>query len=126
MPWVDLDAFTERVWQMRNDQFDGAVLKKINFYDRTNVDAFAYLNKGQLALKDHWEADLKAQRFEKVFILPVWPEIHSLDSERTETLEECIEVEAYLREAYTSLGYELIEVPKMSVEERVAFIERHL
>ena len=61
-------------------------------------------------------------RFEKVFFLPVWPEIHSLDKQRMETLEECYEVEEHLKAAYTELGYECIEVPPSSVEERVAFI----
>ena len=39
-----------------------------------------------------------------------------------ETLDECYEVEQHLKVAYASLGYEFIEVPPTSVEERVAFI----
>jgi predicted ATPase len=39
-----------------------------------------------------------------------------------ESLEECYEVEEYLKEAYNTLGYELIEVPPAPIEERVAFI----
>jgi predicted ATPase len=43
-----------------------------------------------------------------------------------ETLEDCIEVEGYLKRAYREKGYHLIEVPMVSVEERVAFIEAHI
>ncbi len=64
--------------------------------------------------------------FDAVFFLPVWPEIHSLDKQRMETLEDCIEVEGYLKRAYREKGYHLIEVPMVSVEERVAFIEAHI
>ena len=98
------------------------MLEKINFYDRTNVDAYAYLNKGNAELSEDWKADLQEMRFEKVFSLPVWPEIHSLDKQRMETLEECYEVEGHLKAAYNELGYECIEVPPALVEERVAFI----
>ena len=52
--------------------------------------------------------------------------IHSLDKQRMETLEDCIEVDGYLKRAYREKGYNLIEVPLVSVEERVAFIEAHL
>lgn len=126
VPWKDLNAFTERVWYKRNEQYKSAVLEKINFYDRTNVDAYAYLNKGKAPLPELWEAELKNQQFEKVFLLPVWPEIYKLDEERTETLEECYEVQHYLLDAYKELGYDPIVVPRVSVEERVAFILKHI
>jgi predicted ATPase len=126
LPWKDLNAFTERVWSSRTEQYNSAVLEKINFYDRTNVDAYAYLEKGNESIRPQWKEELDNQHFEKVFILPVWPEIHSLDEERTETLEDCIEVDKFIMAAYTKLGYDPIVVPKMSVEERVAFIKAHL
>ena len=34
--------------------------------------------------------------------------------------------DAYLKQAYREKGYHLIEVPMLSVEERVAFIKAHL
>jgi predicted ATPase len=43
-----------------------------------------------------------------------------------ETFEDCIEVDGFLKLAYREKGYNLIEVPRVSVEERVAFIEAHL
>ena len=122
VPWKDLLGFTQLVWDLRNEQYHNALLEKINFYDRTNVDAYAYLNKGNAELSEDWKADLQEMRFEKVFFLPVWPEIHSLDKQRMETLEECYEVEGHLKAAYNELGYECIEVPPALVEERVAFI----
>lgn len=126
LPWKDLNAFTEVVWQLRNQQYSNAVLGKINFYDRTNLDAYAYLIKGETQLTKKWSEELEQTHFDAVFFLPVWPEIHSLDKQRMETLEDCIEVDGYLKQAYREKGYDLIEVPMLSVEERVAFIEAHL
>ena len=126
LPWKDLNAFTEVVWQLRNQQYSSAVLGKINFYDRTNLDAYAYLIKGETQLTEQWSEELELMHFDAVFFLPVWPEIHSLDKQRMETLEDCIEVEGYLKRAYREKGYHLIEVPMVSVEERVAFIEAHI
>jgi|TARA_B110001452_G_scaffold138075_2_gene114777 predicted ATPase len=126
LPWKDLNAFTEVVWHLRNQQYSSAVLGKINFYDRTNLDAYAYLIKGETQLTEQWSEELEQMHFDAVFFLPVWPEIHSLDKQRMETLEDCIEVEGYLKRAYREKGYHLIEVPMVSVEERVAFIEAHI
>jgi predicted ATPase len=126
LPWKDLNAFTEVVWQLRNQQYSNAELGKINFYDRTNLDAYAYLIKGETQLTEQWSKDLDQMHFDAVFFLPVWPKIHSLDKQRMETLEDCIEVDGYLKRAYREKGYNLIEVPLVSVEERVAFIEAHL
>ena len=126
LPWKDLNAFNEVVWHLRNQQYSSAVLGKINFYDRTNLDAYAYLIKGETQLTEKWSEELERTHFDAVFFLPVWPEIHSLDKQRMETLEDCIEVDAYLKQAYREKGYHLIEVPMLSVEERVAFIKAHL
>ena len=126
LPWKDLMGFTEVVWNLRNEQYEEAVLGTKSFYDRSVLDSYAYLLKGNVTPLERWVQDMHERRFDKVFLLPVWPEIHALDSERMETLEECIEVEKYIIKAYEELGYELITVPKIPVKERVAFILERL
>lgn len=126
LPWKDLMGFTGVVWNLRNEQYNSALLGTKSFYDRTVLDSYAYLLKGNVAPLDRWVDDMNERRFDKVFLLPVWPEIHALDSERMETLEDCIEVEKFIIQAYEELGYELIVVPKVSVEQRVAFILERL
>ena len=80
-------GFTQVVWDLRNKQFDSALLETKNFYDRTILDSYAYLLKGNVQPLDNWTKDMENRRFDKVFLLPVWPEIHALDSERMETLK---------------------------------------
>ena len=66
---------------------------------------------------------MNERRFDKVFHCRL--ACPALDSERMETLEDCIEVETFIIQAYES-GYELIVVPKIPVKERVAFILERL
>lgn len=126
LPWKNLLGFTQVVWDLRNEQYDSALLETKNFYDRSILDSYAYLLKGNLQPTNSWKKDMENRRFDKVFLLPVWPDIHALDSERMETLEDCIEVEKFIIKAYEQMGYELIIVPKTPVKERVAFILERL
>ena len=62
----------------------------------------------------------------KVFITPPWREIYKVDQERWETFEHVEEVHSDLMAAYRHFGYEPIEIPFGSVEERISFIEQTL
>ena len=67
--------------------------------------------------------DLETHCYEsKVFIAPAWKKIYHQDSERLESFEEAIAIDKSLREIYQSFGYELVEIPLTTVEERVKFI----
>jgi predicted ATPase len=57
-----------------------------------------------------------------VFIFPPWEAIYRTDDARWEPFETAVKVHESLVSTYSSLGYELIEVPRKSVEERVEFI----
>ncbi len=61
-------------------------------------------------------------RYYFVFILPPWEEIYATDNERKQTFEEAIDVFRRLEEEYMSCGYEVVEVPCISVEERALFV----
>lgn len=61
-----------------------------------------------------------------VFVAPPWPEIYENDTERKQTREEAERTYASVSSAYLDYGYELVELPRVPVEERVAFVLRHL
>jgi predicted ATPase len=58
----------------------------------------------------------------KVFVLPPWEAIYRQDAERDQTYPEAVAVHAVVVRFYLSLGYEVHEVPKASVEERAKHI----
>jgi predicted ATPase len=66
------------------------------------------------ACKDH--------SYTKVFVLPPWQEIYISDEARYENYEQAKLIFEHLKETYQTYGYNLIEVPKGTVEERILFI----
>ena len=65
----------------------------------------------------------KSSRYaKKVFIMPIWTSIYTNDQERKESIEEAKTIDYNLRKAYRNLGFEMIEVPLLAIEERAKFI----
>jgi predicted ATPase len=62
----------------------------------------------------------------QVFMAPAWEQIYCTDDERTLPFSLARKFGNDLRAIYTRLGYTLIDVPCVSVEERANFILHHL
>jgi predicted ATPase len=58
----------------------------------------------------------------RVFITPPWKEIYRNDRERDQTFEQSIEVYKRLEKWYGEHGYEMVVLPKDTVENRAKFI----
>ena len=52
----------------------------------------------------------------RVFIAPPWEEIFRQDRERKQDFEEAVRTYEVLAETYAKCGYELVELPRVSVE----------
>jgi predicted ATPase len=57
-----------------------------------------------------------------VFIAPAWREIFQQDRERKQDFDEAVRTYEVLVGTYKALGYELIELPRVPVAERVRFV----
>ena len=55
-----------------------------------------------------------------------WAEIYTTDSERTMTYEQARDFGRSVRDVYRRLDYDLVEVPRVSVEDRGAFIAEQI
>ena len=64
----------------------------------------------------------KQYRYTKVFQFLPWEDIYTSDNERYETFEQSVAISKHLYKAYESLGYEIINVPFNTVENRCHFI----
>jgi predicted ATPase len=62
----------------------------------------------------------------QVFIAPAWEQIYCTDNERTLPFSQARQFGNYLRAIYERLGYTLIDLPFVPVEERADFILHHL
>jgi predicted ATPase len=116
--------FSELLLQGRINQFKSAVNEphQIVFIDRGIPDVLAYMNFIGDVYPDHFDAACKENNYDKIFVLPVWEEIYVSDNERYESLEQANEIQKHLIETYKKYGYDLIEVPKETVENRIKFI----
>ena len=98
------------------------------FFDRSVLDALCGLDS--LARLDESELSMwlsKYQYYSKVFLLPPWKAIYANDAERDHTFEHAEWVYKITQEWYRRLDrYQVVEVPKVSVAERCAYVLRAL
>ncbi|WP_165749640.1 AAA family ATPase [Cellulophaga sp. Z1A5H] len=116
--------FSQRILEGRRSQFKDSesLTDPLVFFDRGLPDVVAYLDCFGAAYPKTFSEICAAHKYDAIFLLPPWKEIHTSDNERFENFEEALQIHDALEEAYKSFGYSVIEVPKVSVEERIAFI----
>ena len=93
------------------------------FFDRSFMDSAWQLfncdTVGYNVIKD----TIPTNRYNnKVFITPPWKDIYCNDTERDQSFEESIEVYERLEGWYRAHNYDLVILPKDTIENRVKFI----
>ncbi|MGY6710722.1 MAG: AAA family ATPase [Rhizobiaceae bacterium] len=122
LPWVDGVAFARRAIAMALEDLEkAAALAGLVFFDRGLVDAAAALEHltGEPAIDTIARPHPTNHR---VFMAPPWPEIFASDPERRHGFDEAVAEYERLEKAYSELGYELVELPRVSVNERAEFV----
>jgi len=124
LPWKDPIHFAELMlsWDIRSyhiaEQSIGTV-----FFDRGVVDVIGYLRLLGLPVPKHMEDAATRFRYNRrVFIASPWEEIYQQDRERTQDFVEAVRTYEAMIAAYSEYGYELVKLPKITVEERMHFI----
>lgn len=128
LPWNNQALFAELMlaWELRSHRTavrqDGPV-----FFDRGVPDTLAYLKLCGLPAPAHMREAVERFRYNRrVFIAPPWPEIFVQDAERKQDIEEAQRTYDALVETYPRYGYELVVLPRATVEARLAFIFAHV
>jgi predicted ATPase len=126
LPWRDPLAFAEAmlVWEMRSyrtaQEHPGPV-----FFDRGVPDVVGYLRLCGLPVPPHIAKAATLFRYApRVFIAPPWREIFAQDTERKQDFAEAERTYEAMAETYAALGYRLVELPCVGVEERVGFVRQ--
>lgn len=120
--------FSELLLKGRIDQYESAKHEdsKFVFIDRGIPDVIAYMDFIGDTYPEMFTQACESHRYDQIFLLPPWEEIYLSDSERYETYEQAVQIHEHLTKTYSGYGYNLIEVPKDTVEARVDFILSHL
>jgi predicted ATPase len=127
LPWADIIAFSKNVQQQMVEDYELLPEATFCFYDRCLLDVLSYILKDDISAYDSLLLDIEKHRYyPTVFVLPPWQEIFTKDNERTEDFEDTIVAFDVIKHTYESNGYEIVELPKVSVEGRAAFILNHL
>lgn len=92
------------------------------FIDRGIPDVVAYLDYIGDDYPNHFVDACTENVYTKIFILPPWEEIYESDSERYENFDQAKTIYKHLTKTYINYGYDLIEVPKDSIDNRILFI----
>ena len=116
--------FSEKLLEGRLNQFLEASELQLDpvFLDRGLPDVVAYMDYFDTDYPEVFNETCKNNHYDKIFILPPWKEIYKSDNERYESFEEALKISSYLYSTYRRFGYEPVEVPKLSVEDRTQFI----
>ena len=114
--------FSEAIFELRlHDYFIGSKNKK-HVYDRGLHDVVAYLNAFGQDVPCGMLNDCSKYCYDVVFVFPPWKDIFVQDTERIEVFDEAKHLYNALLKTYSHFGMQCIEVPKLSIEERLRFI----
>jgi predicted ATPase len=122
LPWLNLEAFLRRAIEVSlADRASAAAFQGWVFFDRGLIDAAAGLQhvSGEQVLKPLVQAHPYHAR---VFLTPPWAEIFTTDDERRHSWVDAVAEYDRLLEAYSSIGYQAIPLPKISVTERADLV----
>lgn len=124
LPWGDELAFAEAM--LTGDvAAHGAALTsgRATVMDRGVPDIVGFLRVSGLAVPPHIDAAARATRYNRrVFIAPFWAGIYAHDAERQQSPALAEATHDIMVSTYRDYGYTLIELPRVSVAERAAFV----
>lgn len=125
LPWLDLPGFAALCLEVMSEQKAQANQYPVAFLDRAIPDICGYLAQANLEIDTTYRDASQGYHSQVLFCRPE-ASIYVQDEVRPYPFEEALEIHHALVNVYQELGYEVIEVPFMTVEERVEFIESHL
>jgi predicted ATPase len=123
--FVDSAVFAELMLDrdMQNHQLH-AETGKVTLFDRGVADLLGYTRLTGIEETEHFLRAGELFRYNrKVFVAPPWRDIYVRDAQRQQDWREAVHTYECIAEAYTELGYDLLELPLAPVADRLAFLE---
>lgn len=111
--------FQVRVLKMKIEIENKAPKDKVVFFDRGIPDCIAYYEILGIDSKKLKEL-CKEKRYRRIFFLEQLT--YKKDYARTEDIETVNKISELLFKTYVDLGYEIIRIPAMSIEDRIKMI----
>jgi predicted ATPase len=127
-PWGDERAFAELMAPREVAAHAAASASgRTVVLDRGVPDVVGFLRASRLPVPPAIDAAARATRYNaRVFLAPFWRDIFVQDAERPQSADSAQASEAVLRETYRDYGYTVVDLPRASVADRVAFVTARL
>lgn len=127
-PRPDPTEFKEAVFKMHIDAYISTHQHRNPvFFDRGLFDSLYSLCKNGKVTMDQVEQYMVQYPFNAtVFFFGPWADIYVKDAERDHSFSHAVAVAEITTRWYRELGFALIEVPKLSPEERVTYVLNHV
>lgn len=124
LPWADQERYSRLMLERSISIYRQYTDKNsLVFFDRGIPDTLCYVRLTGIQLEDELLKACRTYRYsEKVFLAPPWREIYLGDSERKQTFEEAVRTYDLMAQTYEDCGYNVVELPRMSVGERAEFL----
>lgn len=126
LPWADRIQFAELMLAHEIRSYEQALQTQTHgsvFFDRGVPDVLGYVRLiGETTPEHMKKAAAKFRYNPRVFIAPPWPEIFRPDEERKQDFGEAVRTYHAMVATYSELGYELVEIPRGTVSERLEFL----
>jgi predicted ATPase len=127
-PWQNPKAFCELLIEKSIAAFHQAEIinnpkENIVFFDRSFLEGVCYYQSLKLNDSNKHDHLINHLRYDQtLFMTPPWEEIFCQDDERRHTFQDALDEYNRLMDCYVKFGYDMIEIPKISVDERIEFI----
>jgi len=123
-PRPDPTTFAQQIFDQDWKNFvSNSDQSSLLFFDRSFLDSACMLFDSGVEGFDTIRNSYLTNRFNnKVFVTPPWKEIYRNDAERDQSFEQSIKVYERLYQWYKEHHYDLIVLPKDTIEARVQFI----
>lgn len=117
-------AFAQAVLAREVAAHEGAASPSgVMFFECGVVDALGMLVESLPLSPGELESRLARHPYHRdVFVLPPWSEIYVNDDERDHPFAHAVRVHAGIAQWYARCGYRVVEVPRLSVDARCAFV----
>jgi predicted ATPase len=128
LPWANTARYADLMLSRSIESYLAHTpAAEITFVDRGIPDYFGYARLIGLVDADKMKLACDRHRYNgRAFLAPAWREIYHTDNERKQTFEEAVAVQHMCAAIYEECGYECIELPKVDVQERAAFVLANL
>jgi predicted ATPase len=125
-PWQNPGLFMERLLARSVQAFDAVTERSAPvFFDRGIPECLGHARGLPGGVQPHHRDAVARCHYNRcVFVAPPWREIYATDAERRHSFEQGVAWHQAELAAYLDCGYELVEVPRGTVEERADFVLR--